>query len=94
MHYTLFVVTVGTIFSLNMNLFKNKNIEDEKIKHIYISEKFVFVIAIFLFLVSPATNHYLKICSYLSTLPRTAFFIEHLRGRCFCFFLKVQKQAR
>ena len=34
MHYALRVVTVDTVFSSNMNLSKNKNIEDEKIKHI------------------------------------------------------------
>ena len=34
MHYALRVVTVDTVFSSNMNLSKNKNTEDEKIKHI------------------------------------------------------------
>ena len=58
MQYTLGMVTVGTIFSSNIDLSKNKNIEDKKIKHT--SEKFVIVIMTFLFLVS-------------SALPRTAF---------------------
>ena len=37
-YYALRVVTLGTVFSSNMNLSKNKNknIEDEKIEHIWV----------------------------------------------------------
>ena len=36
MQYTLGMITVGTVFSSNIDLSKNKNIEDEKIKHIQV----------------------------------------------------------
>ena len=65
MHYALRLVTAGTVFSSNMNLSKNKNIEDKKIKHIY-KWKICHCNRDFLFLVSSAFNHNLKICSYLS----------------------------
>ena len=74
MHYALRVVTAGTVFSSNMNLSKNKNIEDEKIKHIY-KWKISHCNRDFLFLVSSTFNHNLKM---FISLPRTAFFIEHL----------------
>ena len=36
MQYTSGMITVGTVFSSNIDLSKNKNIEDEKIKHIQV----------------------------------------------------------